>query len=166
MYWSLYRYLLLIIVVNLLFVIIKKYSKAYIITSLVLSALMLFLETRMNYIYSFKVFSFVISGIFITGFIVLLLLKANWSIILLMNCVLIFIYVNWLGLSYVNPLSSHLPTLSEMIVQNINDMFSLRGIGYFISNIGAIIALVAGIILTILIRRNEGEQLITKDTSL
>lgn len=156
--WSLYRYLFLIILANLLFVVLKRYSysKAYTITSLVLSALMFFLETRVNYIFSFKVFPFVISGIFVTGFIVLFLVRANWNIVFLMNCVLIFIYVNWLGLSYVNPLSSHIPTLSGMIKHNVNGMFNLRGIGYFISNIGIIIALVTGILSTILVRRNKG----------
>ena len=153
--WILYKYLFLIVLVNFLFVFFKRHIKLYKIVSLALSVFMVFLDSRMNYISRINVFLLYISGIFVTIFIVLLLVRANWNTVFLFNCIFIFIFVNWLGLSYINPFSSYLPSLSEMIINNINELFELRGTGYFISNTGVIIAIVFDLLYIILNRPNK-----------
>ena len=159
--WKLYNYLFLIVLMNFLFIFFKRHIMLYKIVSLGLSVFMVLLDSRMNYIASVNIFQVFISGIFIIAFIVLLLVRAKWNTVFLVNCVFIFIFVNWLGLSYINPFSSYLPSLSETIIKNINALFKLRGIGYFISNIGVIVAIVFELLHLILNRTNirRGEQI-------
>ena len=134
----------------------------YKVASICLSVFMVLLDNRMNYIFRLNIFPVFISGIFAFAFIVLLLVRANWNIVFIVNCIFIFIFLNWLGLSYVNPLSSYVPSLSGMIIKNINGLFELRGVGYFISNIGVVSAIVFELVCTILNRTNikRGEQII------
>ncbi|TYQ15420.1 UNVERIFIED_CONTAM: hypothetical protein Cloal_1867 [Acetivibrio alkalicellulosi] len=151
---NLYNYLFLIVLVNFLFVFLKKHTMLYKVVSLCLSIFIVLLDSRMNYISRLNIFPLFIGGIFAIAFIVLLLVKANWNTVFIVNCIFIFIFLNWLGLSYVNPFSSYLPTLSEMIIKNIKELFELRGIGYFISNIGVISAIVFQFLCIILDKRN------------
>ena len=151
---ELYNYLFLIVLVNFLFVFFKKHTVLYKVASLCLSVFMVLLDSRMNYFSRVNIFPLFISGIFAIAFIVLLLVRANWNTVFIVNCIFIFIFLNWLGLSYVNPLSSYLPPLSSTIIKNINGLFKLRGIGYFISNIGVISAIVFELICIILNRTN------------
>ncbi|TYQ18124.1 UNVERIFIED_CONTAM: hypothetical protein Cloal_0532 [Acetivibrio alkalicellulosi] len=150
---NLYNYLFLIILVNFLFVFLKKHIMLYKVASICLSVLIVLLDGRMSYIFRFNIIPF-ISGIFTIAFIVFLIVKANWNTVFIVNCIFIFIFLNWLGLSYVNPLSSYRLSLSGTIIKNIKGLFELRGIGYFISNIGVISAIVFQFLCIILDKRN------------
>ncbi|MFZ5986762.1 MAG: hypothetical protein ACOYWZ_06525 [Bacillota bacterium] len=152
--WRVYNYLFLIVLVNFLFVFLKKHTMLYKIISLCLSVFMVLLDSRMNYISRVNIFPLFISGIFVIAFIILLLVRASWNTVFIVNCVFIFTFLNWLGLVYINPFSSYLPSLSEVIIKNINELFELRGIGYFISNIGIIVAIVFELLRIILNRTN------------
>lgn len=152
---NLYNFLFLIVLVNFLFVFLKKHIMMYKVASLCLAVFMGLLDSRMNYISWVNIFPLFISGIFAIAFIVLLLVKANWNKVFIVNCIFIFVFLNWLGLSYINPFSSYLPSLGGLIIKNINGLFELRGIGYFISNIGVIGAIVFELLCIILNRRNK-----------
>lgn len=147
--WELYKYLLLIVAVNFLFVIFRNHSKIYIITSLFLSAFLVLLDISIIRIMYFNISPFNISIIFTIAFIALFLAKASWNITFLVNCVFIFIYVNWVALSRINFFSSYFPSPDRIILNNLNELFKSRSPGYFTLNIGIIIATISGILLLI-----------------
>lgn len=156
--WKAYRFLLLIIAINLFFVYTKRYIKSYCFISIVLIEVFLILHT----IYCGQIFPGamlveITCYIFILIFAVLLLWP-NWNIAFLINIFIIFVYVNSLGLYYYHHFSIaiHQPLL--VILFNKRDIFKYRGIGYFICNTGVIIAIISVLISLVFSFFNKGKK--------
>ncbi|TYQ12639.1 UNVERIFIED_CONTAM: hypothetical protein Cloal_3667 [Acetivibrio alkalicellulosi] len=148
--WEYKVYLLpfLFVCVNLLFVFLSKFIKAYRFISLILVMSPMFLLTTIRHTPLI-----IISLIFAVVFLLFIKFKACWETVILLNCLYIFIHINWIGLTHINrsPFSSHafIIKYSNLIRYNIENMFNNRGMGYFISNAGVIVAILSIVLLII-----------------
>lgn len=103
-----YRFLLIVICLNIIFVLFSKYLRSFILLSAaaVLSGIYVIYQDKGM---RFNNIEIVISGIFLVFLISLLIVKTKWHIVLLLNCIYIFQLIQWIVIANVNFLSSFYP---------------------------------------------------------
>jgi hypothetical protein len=143
--------LILFIFVNIIFMLLKKYIKIYLLLSAALTVFFIFYFKTPPQILGKTFMLKILTILIVSVYLILYLYKAKQRKILFINSIILFIFINYIGLTYWPIFSSSKATIFEAVIENLRNMFTLGAPGYYISNLG----IIATIILTARLKKRR-----------